>query len=353
MLTVATRPDGVTHPWTETSPPPRGQSPAGRETSGGGSVPDRLYGRCVRCSIPIPQFVDDGSFDPDAFRAYLRRAEALGFESAWTLEQVFGSAPLVSPIEAMTYAAACTERLRVGCVVFVSPLHQPVHLAKALSSLDQLSRGRLEIGVGTGGRLRPFSAFEVDPDAGLVARFNEGLRLMKLLWTEPQVTHDGQFWKLERQSMEPKPFQKPFPPIWFGASAPAALRRAVRQGDGFFGAGSSTTAAFGEQVSIVRHELEQMGRDPSGFRIAKRVYLTVDDDPDQARKQMAAGLIRIYGDFGRQLEPVAVTGPPNACIEALREVAAAGAEMILLNQAFDQADQMERLAAEVMPDVCN
>src|SRR5919204_198392 len=90
-----------------------------------------------------------------------------------------------------------------------------------------------------------------DP-ARFVARFTEGLRLMKALWTEPQVTFDGQFWQLESARMEPKPFQKPHPPVWFGASHPAALRRGGRAGDGFFGAGSSTTAQFVEQMKVVR-----------------------------------------------------------------------------------------------------
>ena len=305
----------------------------------------------MRWSIAIPQLVEDGEFDPAGFGAYLARAEALGFESGWTQEQVLGSASSISPLETMTFAAACTQRLRLGCAVFVTPLHQPVHLAKSLASLDQLSRGRLEVGVGIGGRRRPFSAFEVDPDDGLVARFNEGLELMRTLWTESTITVAGQFWQLDRETMEPKPFQKPHPPLWFGGSAPSALRRAVRHGDGFFGAGSTTTAAFAEQVSNVRHELEQRERDPGSFRIAKRVYIVVDDDAERARQRMAAELVRIYGDFGGQLEPVAVTGPPEACAAGLRDVADAGAEMILLNTVVDQTEQMERLAADVMPHV--
>ena len=303
----------------------------------------------MRWAIGLPQFVDDGAFDADAFRAYLTRAEELGFESAWTLEQVVGAASLVSPLEMMAYAAACTERLRLGCAVFVFPLLQPVHLAKSLSSLDQLSRGRVEFGIGTGGRARPFSAFEVDPDDGFIARFNEGVQVMKALWTERVVTFEGRFWQLDRVMMEPKPFQKPHPPLWFGASAPAALRRAVRHGDGFFGAGSSTTAAFADQVSTVRAELVAQGRDPADFRIAKRVYLAVDDDTERARERMANGLKWIYGDFGTALMPVVVAGPPHACVEGLQAVADAGAEMILLNCLYDHAEQMERLAADVMP----
>jgi probable F420-dependent oxidoreductase len=305
----------------------------------------------MRWAVPIPQFVDDRAFDPAAFRAYLGRAEELGFESAWALEQVLGAASLVSALEVMTFAAACSERLRLGCVVFVTPLHQPVHLAKSLSSLDQLSRGRLEVGIGIGGTMRPFGAFEVDPHVGLVARFNEGLQLMRALWTEPQVTFDGAFWKLDGEPMEPKPFQKPGPPVWFGGAAPAALRRAVKHGDGFFGAGSTTTAAFAEQVTIVRHELEKQGRATESFPIAKRLYITIDDDVARARERTAAGLYRVYAEFGKRLEPVAISGGPDACIDAVRAVAAAGAGLILLNPLFDQAEQMERLAAEVMPHV--
>ena len=299
-------------------------------------------------AISIPQFVADGAFDPVGFRGYLARAEALGFESAWTMEQVLGTIPHLSPIETLTYAAACTERLRLGCVVFVTPLRNPVHLAKSLSTLDQLSRGRLEVGVGTGGRARMFSAFEVDP-ASLVARFTEGLRLMKSLWTEPKVTFNGRFWQLDGAAMEPKPFQKPWPPIWFGGSHPAALRRGVRHGDGFFGAGSSTTAQFAEQVRVVRDALAETGRDPTDFRIAKRVYLAVDDDAQRAQQQVAASLVELYGEFGRRLQPVTVWGPPEACVQGLQEVADAGAELILLNALSDQAEQMERLAAEVVP----
>jgi probable F420-dependent oxidoreductase len=304
----------------------------------------------LRWAISIPQYVPDGTFDPEALHTYLARAEALGFESAWTLEQVMGSRPHMGPIEIMSYAAACTERLRLGCAVFVSPLHSPLHLAKSISTLDQLSRGRVEVGVGTGGRFRMFSAFGVDP-ASFVARFNEGLRLMKTLWVEPTVDFDGRFWQLKGVSMEPKPYQKPFPPIWFGASHPNALRRAVRDGNGFFGAGSSTTAQFTEQVVVIREALAEAGRDTTSFPIAKRVYIAVDDDADRGRERVRATLRAFYGDFFPDLTPVAVIGPPEVCAEGLRAVADAGAERILLNPMFDEAEQMERLVSEVVPKV--
>jgi probable F420-dependent oxidoreductase len=249
----------------------------------------------------------------------------------------------------MTYAAACTERIRLGCAVLVTPLHSPVHLAKSIATLDQISRGRLEVGVGAGGRFRMFSAFDVDPGS-FIARFTEGLRVMQACWTEPRIDADGRFWQLHGAAMEPKPFQKPHPPVWFGGSHPAALRRAVRLGHGFFGAGSTTTVQFAEQVRTVRAALAEDGRDPASFPIAKRVYMTVDDDAERAHRRMDAALDRLYGFFGLTgLTPVAVTGPPEACVAGLHAVAEAGAELILLNPLDDEPAQMERLAAEVVP----
>jgi len=299
-------------------------------------------------AIAIPQFFGDGTFDPSSFRSYLHRAEALGFDSAWTQEQVFGTMPMLSPLETMTFAAACTDRLRLGCVVFVTPLHSPVHLAKSLSTLDQLSRGRLEVGVGTGGRFRPFSAFGVDGQT-FVSRFAEGLRLMKALWTEPSVTFEGKFWQLHNAAMEPKPFQKPHPPIWFGANHPNALARAVAHGDGFFGAGSTTTAEFAQQVPIVRAALVKAGRDPAAFRIAKRVYISVDDDRERAREQVVDGLHQVYAGFNLpDIEKVAVHGTPDDCVRGVRDIIAAGAELVLFTPFDTDGRQMERLAQDVV-----
>jgi probable F420-dependent oxidoreductase len=304
----------------------------------------------MRFAIAIPQFYADGQFDPAAFRAYLQRAEELGYQSAWAQESTLGAWPQLSPIEAMTYAAACTERLRLGCVVFVSTLHSPVHLAKSLSSLDQLSRGRIEIGVGTGGKARPFAAFGVDPERYL-ARFTEGLTLMKELWTTDRVTFGGEFWQLQDAALEPKPFQKPYPPLWFGGAGPSALRRAVRMGDGFFGAGSSPTASFAGQVQAVRAALAEAGRPAAGFPIAKRVYIAVDDDAGRARKRINDALGQLYGRRVPAIEAAAVAGTPADCVRELRQVAAAGAELILFTPMFDQAEHAERLAAEIIPQL--
>ncbi len=302
----------------------------------------------MRFAISIPQFYADGEFDPAAFRSYFARAEELGFHSAWAQETMLGSKPQFGPVEAMTYAAACTQRLRLGCAVFISTLYSPVHLAKSLSTLDQLSRGRIEIGVGTGGPGRQFAAFGADPQR-YVARFTEGLALMKALWTDSRVTFDGEFWQLTDAPMEPKPFQKPFPPVWVGGSAPTALRRAVRLGNGFFGAGSTPTAKFADQVQIVREALSESGRPVRDFPIAKRVYVAVDEDAGRARKRMNAELERLYGFRSEGIEAAAVTGTPADCARELQKVAEAGAELILFTPMFEPAAQAERLAASVIP----
>jgi probable F420-dependent oxidoreductase len=295
----------------------------------------------------MPQRFADGTFDPKSFRAFLSRAEALGFESAWTQEQVLGRFPQLGPTETLTFAAACTERIRLGCAVYVTPLHSPVHLAKSLSTLDQLSGGRLEVGVGAGGKQRAFAAFDVDP-ATYIARFTEGVALMKACWTEPTITFDGRFWQLHGAVMEPKPIQKPFPPLWFGGGHPNALRRAVRFGGGFFGAGSSTTAQFRDQVRELRTILTDEGRDGAEFPVAKRVYIHVDEDAERARRLVSQNLAQIYADIAADFTAVAVFGSPTTCIEGVREVIDAGAELVLFTPLHDEAVQMERLAAEVV-----
>jgi|SRR5579875_1898096 len=300
----------------------------------------------MRFGIAIPQHVGAEGFDATAFKAHLERAEELGFESAWVQEQVLGPASTLSPLGALTYAAACTERLRLGCAVLVTPLHNPVHLAKEIATLDQLSHGRLELGIGAGGRARPFAAFGVNPPAP-VARFTEGLELMKACWRDREITFHGRFWKLERASMAPKPAQRPHPPIWVGGSHPNGIRRAVHLADGFIGAGSQSTAQFAEQARIAREELARLGRDPASFRIAKRVYVHVDDDASRGARRLEAALTRHYGRGG--WSELVLAGPPERCVAGLREVVAAGAELILLNPLEDETPQMERLAAEVVP----
>jgi alkanesulfonate monooxygenase SsuD/methylene tetrahydromethanopterin reductase-like flavin-dependent oxidoreductase (luciferase family) len=305
----------------------------------------------VRFSISVPQFAGE-AFDTTGVQDYLKRAEELGFEGGWTLEQTVGPAPLIAPLELLAYAAACTTRLRLGVAVLVTSLHDPLQLASAVTAVDRLSHGRLDLGVAPGGGSRQFPAFGVD-GSSFIASFTEGLELMKAAWSdEPRVTFHGRFRDVDDLQIVPKPVQRPHPPIWFGGSAPAALARAVRHGDAFLGAGSSTTAAFAEAVRTLRRELDEQAKDAARFTIGKRVYLIVDDDRSLAWDRVLAGLHRIYGRAAG-LDGVAVAGTADDVVRGLSEVITAGAQTILLNPVgatvAEDREQMERLAAEVIP----
>ncbi len=297
-------------------------------------------------AIAIPQYYADGEFDPGAFREYFARVEQLGYHSAWAQESPLGTGAQLSAMEVMTYAAACTTRLRLGTTVFVSTLHIPVHLAKSLATVDQLSGGRLDVGVGSGGPHRAFEAFGMSKDR-YVARFTEGIALAKALWTQPTVTFDGDFWQLKDAVMEPKPRHKPHPPLWFGGSSEIAVRRAVRLGDGFFGAGSSPTSAFKKQAAVATDEAARQGK--AGFPIAKRVYIAVDDEAARARERLNAGLARVYGRRVAAIEAAGIAGTPDDCVTAVREVVDAGAGLVLFTALDDLLGQAERIAAEVIP----
>lgn len=305
----------------------------------------------MRYSIAIPQ-LDTGSFAAEGLRAYLARAEQLGFEGGWVLEQIIGDAPLLAPLELLSYAAACTQRLRLGVAVLVTSLHDPLQLASAVTTVDRLSHGRLDVGIAPGGGRRRFAAFGVEKDS-YISYFTEGLRLMKAAWSdEPRVTFHGRFRDVDDLPIAPKPVQRPHPPIWFGGLAPKALARAVRHGDAFLGAGSSSTADFANAVQIVRRELAEQHKDPMDFTIGKRVYLMIDDNAERARERVLTGLRRIYSTMPG-IEAVPVAGTPNDVARGLREVMYAGAQMLLFNPVGENVaqdrEQMERLAAEVIP----
>jgi probable F420-dependent oxidoreductase len=297
--------------------------------------------------VAIPQTFPDGRIEPRRIQSFVQRAEALGFHSAWVVEHTFGAMPALAPIELLTYAAAMTERVRLGAAVLLTALRTPVQTAKSLATLDQLSGGRLIVGVGLGGNPKVYPAFGLTAERR-AARFAEGLRVMKRLWTEPQVTLDGEFYQLENVSVQPRPLQTPHPPLWFGGHHELALRRAVELGDGFIGAGSASTATFAEQMKVLRSILAERGRDPASFPIGKRVYLAIDRDRARAGKRLAEWFGAFYGRPALA-EEVSVWGDVDTCVEGLRAVAAAGSGFLMLNPVFDEAEQLERIAADLAP----
>jgi len=296
--------------------------------------------------IAIPQGSDAGS-DPATLRRFLARAEDLPYSSAWVLEQPIGVAPTLDPLSLLAFAAAVTDRLRLCTAVILTPLRTPVGLAKALATVDRLSGGRLIAGLGLGGQPEHYPAFGLAPE-GRVRRFEEAVRLLMLLWSEPSVTFQGEFWQLEGVSVAPTPVQRPRPPVWFGGSAPPALRRAARMADGWIGAGSSRTADLAGSVRTLREELEAQGRDAASFALAKRVYVAVDADVTRARDSLSTWFQHFYGDSELAAQ-VAVAGPVDACIAGLAQVAEAGVRLIVVNPVDDHERQAQILAEEVLP----
>jgi probable F420-dependent oxidoreductase len=302
----------------------------------------------VPIGVAIPQTFRDGVVEPRRIADFLRRAEALDFHSAWVVEQILGGMASLEPVDLLAYAAALTERMRLGSAVLLTALRNPVHLAKSLATIDQLSGGRLIVGVGLGGNPRVYPAYGLSA-ARRVARFEEGLTLMKRLWTEPRVTMKGEFFDADNASMQPKPAQKPHPPLWFGGHHPHALRRAVAMGDGFIGAGSASTAAFADEARQLRTLLAEARRDPAAFPIGKRVYIAVDADRARAGRRLAEWFGAFYGK-PELAEQVCVWGDAAQCADGLREVVEGGAQFLMLNPVFDELEHLDRFA-ELAPKI--
>ena len=153
----------------------------------------------------------------------------------------------------LTYAAAVTAQLRLGTSVLVPVIRNPVQLAKSLATLDQLSQGRVIVGVGIGGPHVPEATFGVS-NQRRVRRFIETLEVLKAFWTQPRATFDGEFWRFENVPMEPKPVQRPHPPIWFGARTEIGLKRAGTPPSCHYTASEITAGAI-ELATIARHAL--------------------------------------------------------------------------------------------------
>ena len=301
----------------------------------------------MKFGIAIPQAFPSGQIDLSIISGAVKQAEALGYESCWVQERVVGGLPTLDPIPLLSYAAAHCTRVRLGTSVMLTALRNPINLAKAVATLDQLCKGRVILGVGLGGGPALFPAFGLSSKTR-VSRFEEGLRTMKTLWTEDEVSLNSRFWQMDGVTLNTKPYQKPHPPIWFGGHARDALRRAVRMGDGWMGAGNSSTAEFIEEKKLVRQILEEEGRDPETFAVSKRVYVAVDRDKSAAARMFQEWYGRHYGNAARGLV-VPVFGSEEECVEGLGEVVSQGIDLLMLNTIDNHLEQAERLAKDVLP----
>ena len=309
----------------------------------------------LRFGLAIPQWFPADDVDPSLISDFLGKAESLGYDSAWTMDSTSDSSRPLDSIAILSYAAAFTSRIKLGTLVMMPIVDVPVLLANRLATLDQLSKGRLIWGVGLG-TVENFASYGLSPERK-VSRFEEGLQLIRKLWTEDDVSFHGRFWQMDNFKLTTRPFQKPHPPIWFGGFTPPALKRAVRLGDGWMGAGYAPIQTFKEQMQLIRQYLEEEGRDPTAFPLSKRVNIAVDRDKKRASAAILRYFDRMYGnglvyrDTGvpsRGLE-ASVFGSPEECIEGLAEIASEGLDLIVLTPVSDIMEQMERLARDVIP----
>ena len=263
--------------------------------------------------------------------------------------KIIGGMPTLHPVPLLTYAAAFSSRLKLGTSVMLTPLRSPVPLAKSLATLDQLSKGRLILGVGLGGHTNTavYHASGISPRV-TASRLEESIQVMKKLWAEDEVTFKGRFWQLDGISVNPKPLQKPHIPIWFGVRTETALKRAARMGDGWMGAGVSTTSAFKDEIKLVRQLLVEEGRDPATFPLSKRVYVAVDRDKKRVRQKLQEWFGLYYRNAALGLN-ASVYGSEEECIEGLAEIVSEDLNMLMLNPVYDMMEQAERLARDVLP----
>ncbi|HEY3140738.1 MAG TPA: LLM class flavin-dependent oxidoreductase [Acidimicrobiales bacterium] len=169
------------------------------------------------------------SSDPARFEALIDGLEALGFDSLWLSERV-STGP--DPLTALAYAAARTDRLKLGTAVTILPGRNPMLLAKQIATLDRLSSGRMLPAFGLGvARKSEQQAFGVPADER-GSRFDEALPLLRRFWSEDKVDHKGKWFRYEQASVQPQPLQQPIP-VWLGGSAPSELQRCGRLGDGW------------------------------------------------------------------------------------------------------------------------
>ncbi|MBT6276562.1 MAG: TIGR03619 family F420-dependent LLM class oxidoreductase [Chromatiales bacterium] len=241
-------------------------------------------------------------------------AEELGYQSAWVSDHLFhasyvaarlGNRPYHEALTVLTAIAARTESVNLGTSVLVLPWHQPVRLAKVLASLDQLSGGRVIVGVGVGNAKDEFEALGVPfEERGRIG--NEYLEGMQALWTQSVPTFQGQHLSFDGLRFEPKPAQNPHPPFWIGGNTGPALRRLVRYGNGWHPLRLSPRELAARRIDL--HEaLTEAGR-LTDVPIAVRLQLTFEDTPPEraiedrktcsGRPEDIANLIEAYQSAG-------------------------------------------------------
>ena len=233
-----------------------------------------------------------------------RRAEELGYHSVWTLQRLLNPAdqadetyrnPL-DPLISLAYVAGQTERIRLGAAVVNMPFFSPVLLAKQLTTVDILSGGRLDAGLGLGWMREEFAASGV-PYERRGARAEEFIHVLRALWTQEITEFSGSFYQVPPSRMDPKPLQAPHPPILLGGAAEPSLRRAGRLADGWVSASRADIAHIDEPIGIVKAAAREAGRDPERLRFVCRGVTRPGKAGQPDRRPLSGSYEEIRGDL--------------------------------------------------------
>ena len=251
----------------------------------------------------------------EAIVTVAQQAEALGFDSVWVSDHIvvprsaiprFGEV-FFEPFTTLAYVAGKTQRIRLGTSVIILPYRHPLFMGKALATLDVLSGGRLIVGAAVGWLAEEFEALGI-PFTERGARSDEALRVMRTLWTEAEPRFEGRFFRFSGIKAEPKPLQKPHPPIWIGGNSPAAFRRAAE----FAGAWHPSHRPV-EEIAAGARQFKALakarGRDPKSLEIVARAPLRVitNGDAPEPRPLLVGTPEQIVNDIGKYKE-AGVTG---------------------------------------------
>jgi alkanesulfonate monooxygenase SsuD/methylene tetrahydromethanopterin reductase-like flavin-dependent oxidoreductase (luciferase family) len=307
------------------------------------------------------------------FRDYLDfniEAEALGFTSSFLVEHHFTGWNQVSSTLMLLMALAMrTTKLRLGSAVMVLPWHNPVLLAEQAATLDLISGGRFDFGIGKGYRHSEFNGFQIAPDEA-EARFEEAVEVMtRAFTTRERFSHRGRFWHFEDIVVEPPPAQQPHPPFWVAAGSEPSIRRAAARGFNLILDQYASAATLGERIGIYKDErkLSGLNFDPAQVVVARQLYVAKDEADKQAalarqaaytkrtvdvsRKPNGKGGSHVlaYADKAGGTEENALYGTPDEIAAMLEDLQRAGVTYVLFVVSGGVA-QLRRFAREIMPD---
>jgi probable F420-dependent oxidoreductase len=251
---------------------------------------------------------------PEHMRETAVLAERLGYASLWTfqrllhpLDEEWGPSyhSVHDPITSLAYVAGATSTIRLGLAIVNVPFYAPIVLAKALTTLDHVSGGRLDVGLGLGWSPQEFAAVGVD-SARRGARGEEFVAALTAIWTDPEAGFDGEFYHLPPAHVDPRPVQQPRPPLLLGGTADVALRRAGRIADGWISSSRTDLTEIGSSIALVKAAAADAGRDPGLLRFVVRGVVVYGPEDGADRKPLQGSAAQIRDDLAA-LEAAGVT----------------------------------------------